>query len=117
MRAAVRPGMPLSTHSVEDVPMEDAPEFVYGAELELDDARDLIATATGLAFVPHESDFWGGDYHRAERAEGVIVVHKNADLYDGEPIVDTAPSHWTIVRVTGSNIRIPAPFKALPVPA
>lgn len=92
------------------VAMDQDDEVVYGSEVTLELARDLIAARTDLAFVEHESSFWGGDYYLAAGNHGRIMIHSNADAHDGEPIEDGFSASWTIVRVSIPGLTLKEPF-------
>ena len=52
---------------------------------DLNSSATAIGSALGVVFRPHESDWRGGAYFRAEVANGIISLQNNRDVLDDEP--------------------------------
>jgi len=57
----------------------------------LEQAAASVGKLLGVTFELHDSSFFGGDYFRAEAAEGTIYVQPNYDALDDEPFEASWP--------------------------
>jgi len=71
--------------------------------IDLDNAASAIRRALQLEFRPHESDFNGGPYCRAETTEGVITIQRNLDVLDNEPFEANWPSDRLVLYMDGAS--------------
>lgn len=74
--------------------------YGYRAE-ELSQAAAGLGQLLGTPFRPHESSFLGGDYYRAEVAEGEILLQQNLDILDDESFDRNWPTKWVILSFNG----------------
>lgn len=76
--------------------------IVFGIDsVELDSATSTIGRALQVEFRPHESDFRGGPYCRAELAEGIILIQRNRDVLDREAFEVNWPPGWLVLYMDG----------------
>jgi hypothetical protein len=74
---------------------------INSTNLEL--AARTIGTALKLDFRPHESDFHGGDYYRAETEYGTVLLQRNLDVLDDEPFEPDWPAERLIFYFDGPD--------------
>jgi hypothetical protein len=87
--------------------------IVYGIDSpDLDSAAPIIGNALDLAFRPHESDFYGGNYYRCETEHGLIVVQKNLDVLDDKAFEEGWPIDQLILRIGGVDETASTEFAA-----
>lgn len=64
---------------------------------DLEQVRTWVEVIVGTPAAAHESSDRGGDYYLFTGDQGEeLHVMRNADVYDGEPLVDADPK-WAIV--------------------
>jgi hypothetical protein len=67
----------------------------------LQEAAVSISKVLGVSFELHDSSFYGGDYFRAEVAEGTIYIQPNLDILDDEPFEASWPSDQFLLSFDG----------------
>jgi len=68
---------------------------------DIDDAASAIGMVLNVRFVPHESEFRGGPYCRAEVPEGALFLQKNTDTPDNEPFEPSWPADKVVLYLDG----------------
>ena len=79
---------------------------------DLGSAAQALGAALHVNFLPHESDFRGGDYYRAETPKGTLFLQKNYDRLDEEPFESAWPASDLILYFDGLDDQAWNPFTA-----
>jgi hypothetical protein len=69
--------------------------------IDVDSAALALGRALKVEFRPHESDFYGGAYRRAEVNEGLIIIRRNTDVIDDGPIETNWPADKLVLYLDG----------------
>jgi hypothetical protein len=78
--------------------------------IDLDFAALAIGQALKVEFRPHESDFRGGAYCRAEVREGTLIIQRNTDALDDGPIEPSWPPEKLVLYLDGLSDDAWQPF-------
>lgn len=60
-----------------------------------------LSPILGVRFQPHESDFRGGAYYRAETARATLFLQTNYDPVDKEPFERDWPERQALLYIDG----------------
>ena len=61
----------------------------------------VLGSALDVEFVAHESDYRGGNYYRAQAAEGTLLLQTNYDLIDDETFESARPERAVVLYLDG----------------
>jgi hypothetical protein len=70
---------------------------------DLDSVASTVGRVLGVEFRPHESDWRGGAYCRAEVTGGSIIIQPNRDLLDDEPFETDWPPDMLLLFMDGGT--------------
>ncbi|MEO1292790.1 MAG: hypothetical protein AAFV62_08175 [Pseudomonadota bacterium] len=87
--------------------MEKIPHLVFGRTIDdLEESAARLSEQLGVALEGRDSDYWGGDYYLARSVAGVAEecrLHRNTDLYGGEPIFSEYSAAQLLLHVHGAE--------------
>lgn len=78
--------------------------LLYGCNLPLFEAMEIISTTLQFQFEERESDYHAGVYFLAGRKNGEnFELKKNIDPFDGEPLEQDFPEHSALFFINATD--------------